>query len=427
MTHYFARSAGALVLAASLLIGDNSVFSALYSVEDLGVLTDLSARNDSKPNAISSNGKVAAVNVTNGAYRAFLYSGVWTNLGTLDGTNSFGFGINDSGLGVGLSLTSDGSTRAFLWTPGGTDGIADNPQMKDLETFAGGTNSEADSINNAGQIAGYAQTSLHDHAFLYGGGTMTDVGDLLPPNLPNSYGLGINDMDHIVGEAYDEFFTSPHAFFYDGNTPIDIGNLGGPSASALAINHGDHIAGYSAGIDLYIHAFHYFGGTMHDLGTLGGHYSYAIGINNSNVIVGGSYVDVADSIYHAFVSDGNTMLDLNSQLDASGAGWVLAEARAVNDSGQIAGVGQFGGDKHAFLLNPYPVIKSVKVSGVDVVVGFTTINTVPYTIVGSEALISGSWSNLMTGVVGNGSIVTVTNTGAAGRPQRFYRASFSLP
>jgi uncharacterized membrane protein len=179
--------------------------------------------------------------------------------------------------------------------------------------------------------------------------------------------------------------------------------------------------------NFYVHAFHYFGGVMHDLGTLGGHYSYAIGINNSNVIVGGSFIDAADNIYHAFVSDGNTLVDLNSQLDASGVGWVLGEARAINDSGQIVGVGQFDSANHAFLLNPYPEITGVKVSGLDVLISFTTINTAPYIVVGSEDLVSGSWSNLITGIIGNGGIVTVTNSGAASLPRRFYRVQLFVP
>ena len=43
--------------------------------------------------------------------------------------------------------------------------------------------------------------------------------------------------------------------------------------------------------------------------------------------------------------------DLNTLLPAY-SGWVLTEARAINDHGQIAGVGLFGGHRRAFLLTP---------------------------------------------------------------------------
>ncbi len=132
-----------------------------------------------------------------------------------------------------------------------------------------------------------------------------------------------------------------------------MGTLGGKSALALAINDSDQLAGYlttSAGFD---RAFLYETGVVTDLGTLGGDYSYALGINNSNTVVGGSFVDTNNVVYHAFLWGSNTMVDLNSQVDASGAGWTLLEARAINDPGQIVGVGTLGGARHAFLLTPH--------------------------------------------------------------------------
>ncbi|HXI71481.1 MAG TPA: hypothetical protein VNN22_14085 [Verrucomicrobiae bacterium] len=430
MTSTRPRKACQVALAASIMVLGDPVMAALYSVRDLGVLTDRPGHNDSKPNAISRIGTVAAVNATNGAYQAFIYNGGWTNLGTLGGSNSFAFGVNASNQVAGRSLTPSGSSRAFLWTPGGTDGIASNPQMKDLGTLPGGTNSEADGINQTGQITGYAQTSAQastvDHAFRYSSGTMTDIGKF-NAMLPTSYGLNINDTGHIVGIAYDPSFFYPHAFFYNGSTLSDIGNLGMPGASALAINNSDHIAGYANVTNFFVHAFEYSGGVMQDLGTLGGDYSYAIGINNSNTLVGGSFVDASDSIYHAFIAVRNVLSDLNNQLDASGTGWELNEARAINDSGQIVGIGQFNGTNHAFLLNPVPEITNVKVIGLDVLISFTTINAAAYAVEYNGDLSSSSWSDLITNVIGNGGIETVTNSGAAGQPQRFYRVQLSKP
>src|SRR5437899_1456681 len=120
-TQHFIRSASSVLVLAGFFSA-HSACAAVYAVKDLGILTDLPARNGAKPNAISSDGKIAAANATNGNYRAFLYDGGWTNLGTLGGTNSFAFGVNLAEEVVGRSLISNGLTRAFLWTPGGTNG-----------------------------------------------------------------------------------------------------------------------------------------------------------------------------------------------------------------------------------------------------------------------------------------------------------------
>lgn len=75
--------------------------------------------------------------------------GVLEDLGTLGGATSIARGINDLGWVVGESLTAEGETHAFVWTP--TDG------MVDLGTL-GGTFSTAADINNQGYIVGDALT-----------------------------------------------------------------------------------------------------------------------------------------------------------------------------------------------------------------------------------------------------------------------------
>jgi probable HAF family extracellular repeat protein len=121
-----------------------------------------------------------------------------------------------------------------------------------------------------------------------------------------------------------------------------------------AINDNGQVVGdsYSYNPNGDTHAFLYDGTTMNDLGTLGGDDSTALDINNNGQVVGYSYIANGDS--HAFMYDEiDGMLDLNN-LIASDSGWFLSEARGINSSGQIVGLGEIDGEKHAFLLTPVP-------------------------------------------------------------------------
>lgn len=105
---------------------------------------------------------------------------------------------------------------------------------------------------------------------------------------------------------------------------------------------------YLAGDDA-IDAFLYSGDIMTDLGNLGGGFSYAFGINDSGQVVGDSNTPGGGPT-HAFLYSGGVMIDLNSLLPLS-SGWVLQSATAINDSGQIVGMGTVNGQTHAFLLD----------------------------------------------------------------------------
>jgi len=96
---------------------------------------------------------------------AFLYNnGTPVDLGTLGGTLSLGFGINNAGQVVGLAyLSGDQAEHAFLYVPG--------KGMMDLNSLVGnGSGRElhvATAINDGGQIVGSGSISNGDeHAFL---------------------------------------------------------------------------------------------------------------------------------------------------------------------------------------------------------------------------------------------------------------------
>jgi probable HAF family extracellular repeat protein len=135
------------------------------------------------------------------------------DLGTLDsGPVSAATAINDSGQVVGFSITSSyRSIEAYLWE----EGVG----MSRLGTL-GGNWSSAEDINNLGQIVGISSKAANvqdSYAVLWEGSVMSDLNSLIPEDsgwlLTNAQ--GINDAGQIVGAGYinDQF----HAFLL---TPV---------------------------------------------------------------------------------------------------------------------------------------------------------------------------------------------------------------
>ncbi len=222
--------------------------------------------------------------------------------------------------------------------------------MQDLGSFGGG--SAANSINDSGQIVGDSDYSDNQtrHAFMYtGSGPMQDINALLG-NPGDSVATGINNNGQITGFATSGIYE--HAFLYSGGSMRDLGTLGGAFSTPTHINDRGQVVGNADTTNGGRHAFLYNGsGSLQDLGTFGGSSSAAC-INNQGQIVGESFI--SGGVQHAFLIDGSgVMQDLNNLVD-SGSGWTLTVASGINDQGQIVCSGQLGSTIHAFLLNPVP-------------------------------------------------------------------------
>src|SRR5204862_8077585 len=111
-------------------------------------------------------------------------------------------------------------------------------------------------------------------------------------------------------------------------------------------------------------AFKYDGtSTSADLGVLSGFgASEGYGINGGGAVVGKLEpitVPPAGTGDHAFLYANGVLQDLNG-LIPSGTGWVLNEARAINDNGYVVGSATIGSQSPAFLLVPTgPTVSSI--------------------------------------------------------------------
>jgi probable HAF family extracellular repeat protein len=130
---------------------------------------------------------------------AVLYQGgTVTDLGTLGGANSAAVAINQSGAIVGTSETASGAQHAFLYQ---------NGQMHDLGvlntsvsgTFWGLAYSQANAINNAGEIVGESNSL----AFLYENGKMYNLNSLVNiPGVTLTSAYAINNLGQILASGF---------------------------------------------------------------------------------------------------------------------------------------------------------------------------------------------------------------------------------
>ena len=70
---------------------------------------------------------------------------------------------------------------------------------------------------------------------------------------------------------------------------------------------------------------------------------------------------------------------------------------------------------------PKPFITSLEVSGVNVLVSFASVAGQSYRLEYSDDLSLSSWSTAVDAIAGTGGIISVTHTGGATQPFRFYR------
>jgi probable HAF family extracellular repeat protein len=248
---------------------------------------------------INNLGHIAGSNNLN----AYIWrDGVTTPLGTLEGGYTFSSGINDSDQVVGVSYCSSiNRYRGFLWQ---------NGMMTDIGGFLSYGETRPTDINNAGQIVGSSSVTVTcpDQPFLLENNVMTAL------SMPSGYTRGtaerISNSGKITGTCYDSSLSKSRAVAWIGGQTYDLGSLAGQSCSS------------------------------------------AYGINDLGQVVGSTGQNIVQPAA-AFLWDSGQMLNVNN-LVLNGKGYVVREALAINNAGEIVGTATYGNQTHAVLLTPVP-------------------------------------------------------------------------
>ena len=380
-----------------------------YYVKDLGTL----GGSTSQAFALNSSGQVVGyADITGNMYsHAVLFSGTGSNNIDLDivgasVTVGEARGINDSGQIIGYAQPlSGGRVEAILYA------LTSKTNLGDL-CDSSPTASEANAINNSGVIIGYAG----DCDFIVQGSRFSGKGT----NNISLGGIGggldgiayaINASGQIVGYGTRQTDELQRATLFSASGNVDLGILaentnGLANSLAYGINDAGQIVGtcsISNNSAFRATLFSGSGSNNIDLGSLGGINSHAYAINNLGEIVGNSYPATNNnSVYHAFIYKNGVMSDPNgllltnsgfSNIRFATSGGELP-GRVINDSGQIAAVGEISGRTHAVLLTPVLRKLGVVHTGNNIVVNFDAVSGKTYHLEQTTDLANPNWQSV---------------------------------
>jgi probable HAF family extracellular repeat protein len=186
----------------------------------------------------------------------------------------------------------------------------------------------------------------YEHAFYWVNGTFSDLGTLESASYAQSWALGINDSQVVVGYATFSGAFLPFKSINRYMTALDT--LGLSYNRAAAINNNNRIVGNcnTNGAD---HATVWDNGApVHRMGSLvnlddPSRSSYAFGVNNNGRIVGKSMFTPTGSSFHAFRAGafGSSTIDIDPSFDDLGtivaSDTFASEADGINDLDEVVG------------------------------------------------------------------------------------------
>lgn len=299
------------------------------------------------------------------------------SLGTLGGTESRAYGINEQGQVVGEACSTQQCRIPFIWNSGtmtALEGPGVAHAIDETGTVVGTTQARAGMWQNGKLTVLYGNTpnvgpangSAWAHSVNRNGEIVGAwIGGFCTRNCPWGgfrwrngeiaefplFAHAINNNGQIAGFRYINMATPQAAILENGQ----IRDIAPPGSAAYDINDRGEAVGFSTQ-QSGSPAFRWHNGTATNLGVLRGrNLGRAYGINNQGQIVGasgGTGGDFSMSSPRAFLWQNDRLTDLN-HLFVDDV-WVFEDARAINDRGQIVGFGRNrnSGAVGALLLNP---------------------------------------------------------------------------
>lgn len=255
-------------------------------------------------------------------------------------------GLLIHGLGPGGELVGELGSMAMRGRPGAYFPLGG------LELRLGGTGTVAYAVSPVGVVVGVAPMDLPQgggairtvrRAVRWAGTKPRDLGTI---GGPEATALAVNLAGHAAGWSTVADETASHATFWGEQGPVDLHTLGVLRNSRVnGLNDQDVAVGTLQGFTAtQILPFIWRPGTgMEELPSAGYSRGAALGINNRGQIVG-----VLDG--SAILWEEGKLVDLQTRIPAN-AGWDLDSANAINDQGWIVGLGRRG-VRSAVLLRP---------------------------------------------------------------------------
>ena len=346
-------TASRLTIPAAVFAIASQGFAQSYTVVELGTLGGPQSFASDINNAGQITGETSSKENPEVAIAFLWENGVMIDIGTLGNSTdeSYAAAINNLAQISGTSEPVDVSWRAFRWQDG---------RMENLGTL-GGIASYGQGINDLGDVVGWSHLPgpTVSRPVLWSGDKIVDLGVLEEGH--DTRASGINNFQEVVGSGYLQDVTRGF-IWQDGIMSLLPNLIRGDEASSAAgsINDNGWISGYARANDGSQHPVIWLSKnfpdiSIVDLGLPEEFFSgFSHDLNNMGQVVG-NYWDGCgkmDGCPYPFIWENGQSLLLDD-LIPNDSGWKLYSASAINDLGQIVGIGLTPNEEyHGFLLNP---------------------------------------------------------------------------